>query len=51
MARKNQRTVLKKKRMKFLTGVRKQECQGLKSPLFLSQIHLLHVLLPRKIVL
>ena len=36
MVRKNQRTVLRKKRKKFFTGVRKKECQGLELPMFLS---------------
>ena len=56
MVSKNQRTFFRKKRKKFFTGVRKQDPtpptrQALKLPLFLSQIHLFHVPLPRKIVL
>ena len=34
MVRKNQRTVLRKKRKKFFTGFRKEECQSLNLPLF-----------------
>ena len=36
MVRKNQRTILRKKRKKFFTGVRKKERQGLELPMFLS---------------